>query len=500
MSAAQTPRIGHRQYLFFALAAFGVLMASIDSTIVAVGLPDLERAFNAPLHWVGWTLTAYSLTQIIMLPIAGKLSDTLGRKRVFLFCLGIFTLGSLLCALAPSIGWLIAFRALQAIGGGGLMPSAVGIVSDQFAERRSQAIGLFTSVFPIGGIIGPNLGGYLLANWGWRSLFLINVPLGIVVLAGVYFLLVDRIPESRKALHVDWRGLTIFGTAMIALLYGMTALGDSATAWRQPLPWALLAFSVVLLTIFLRHIKRTEDALMDYRLVVRQPFLAANLYNFFFGAASFGFFSFVPYYAVTKFGLTTQQSGTVITPRALLMIATSTLASIFLIKLGYRLPMLIGMALVMTSLVLLGLGQTSVQIGGVTVQGFWLMAGIVSFSGIGMGLAAPASNNAALDLAPQQAAELTGLRSMFRMTGGVIGIAGVVTALSFFPNQGDGLAKIFLVLSGVLLLTVPLTLMIPDTAKAKYRQGQKSAPRDTRPTNGVISPRPSLLPGEAGDD
>jgi len=499
-------RIGQRQYLFFALAALGVLMAAIDSTIVAVGLPDLERGFNAPLHWVGWTLTAYSLVQIIMLPIAGKLSDTLGRKRVFLFCLGIFTLGSLLCAFSPSIGWLIAFRALQAVGGGGLMPSAVGIVSDQFADRRAQAIGLFTSVFPIGGIIGPNLGGYLLANWGWRSLFLINVPLGIFVLAGVYFLLVDRVQETRKALHIDWRGLTIFGTAMIALLYGMTAIGDSPTSWRQPMPWILITTSVILLAVFLRHIKHTEGALMDYRLVVRSPFLAANLYNLFFGAASFGFFSFVPYYAVTRFGMTTQQSGTVITPRALLMIVTSTLASIFLIKLGYRLPMLIGMVLVMVSLVLLGLGQTSVQLFGFTLQGFWLMAGIVSFSGIGMGLAAPASNNAALDLAPHQAAELTGLRSMFRMTGGVIGIAGVVTALSFFPNQGEGLAKIFLVLSGILLLTVPLTLMIPDTAKSKHRaDGASGTPvpvGGARPisTIGTISPRSTLLAGEMGDD
>jgi EmrB/QacA subfamily drug resistance transporter len=493
MSARRVQRVGQRQYLFFFLAALGVLMAAIDSTIVAVGLPDLERGLHAPLHWVGWTLTAYSLVQIIMLPIAGKLSDTLGRKRVFLFCLGIFTLGSLLCGLAPSIGWLIAFRALQAVGGGGLMPSAVGIVSDQFAERRAQAIGLFTSVFPIGGIIGPNLGGYLLAHWGWRSLFMINVPLGILVLAGVYFLLVDSATTTRKALRVDWRGLTVFGVAMVALLYGVTAIGDSPTSWRQPFPWVLIAASVALLVYFLRHIKRTEGALMDYRLVVRSPFLAANLYNLFFGAASFGFFSFVPYYAVMKFGLTTQQSGTVITPRALLMIATSTVASIFLIKLGYRLPMLVGMALVMTSLILLGLGHTSVQIGGVTLQGFWLMAAIVAFSGVGMGLAAPASNNAALDLAPQQAAELTGLRSMFRMTGGVIGIAGVVTALSFFPDQGEGLAKIFLVLAGVLLLTVPLTMMIPDTAKAKHRA--VPTPGDAVPTR-----RPALATGEAGDD
>ncbi len=134
------------------------------------------------------------------------------------------------------------------------------------------------------------------------------------------------------------------------------------------------------------------------------------------------------------------------------------------------------------------------------------MAGIVAFSGIGMGLAAPASNNAALDLAPHQAAELTGLRSMFRMTGGVIGIAGVVTALSFFPNQGEGLAKIFLVLSGILLLTVPLTLMIPDTAKAKHRaDGASGTPvpvGGARPisTTGTISPRSTLLAGEVGDD
>lgn len=497
MNVYQPTRIGQRQYLFFILVALGVLMASIDSTIVAVGLPDLERGLHAPLHWVSWTLTVYSLVQIIMLPIAGKLSDTLGRKRVFLFCLGIFTLGSLLCALAPSIGWLIAFRALQALGGGGLMPSAVGIVSDQFGDRRAQAIGLFTSVFPIGGIIGPNLGGYLLGNWGWRSLFMINVPLGIVVLSGVYFLLVDRAAQARKALRVDWRGLTIFGTAMVSLLYGMTALGDSPTSWREPLPWGLIAVSLVLLAIFLRHIKRTEGALMDYRLVVRSPFLAANLYNLCFGAAAFGFFSFVPYYAVVKFGLTTQQSGMVITPRALLMIATSTIASIFLIRLGYRLPMLIGMGLVMTSLILLGLGQTSVRLGGVTLEGFWLMAGIVSFSGLGMGLAAPSSSNAALDLAPQQAAELTGLRTMFRMTGGVIGIAGVVTALSFFPDQGEGLTRIFLVLAGILMLTIPLTLMIPDTAKAKHRAARAAAEGQVAR---VVRRRPALVAGEAGDD
>ena len=115
--AIALPTIPSR-YLFFGLASLAVLMASIDATIVAVAIPALEDAFGAPLTWIGWTLTAYQLVQVVMLPLAGKLSDTLGRKRVFMFSVGAFTVGSLLCGLAPSIGLLIVFRALQAIGGG----------------------------------------------------------------------------------------------------------------------------------------------------------------------------------------------------------------------------------------------------------------------------------------------------------------------------------------------------------------------------------------------
>src|SRR5262249_10921319 len=155
------PRFRH---VFFVLAVSAVLMNSIDSTIVAVAVPQLTGALSAPLILVAWSITAYQLTQLIMLPVAGKLSDPLGRRKVFLFCVGMFTLGSLLCGMAPSIWFLIAARALQAIGGGGLMPSAVGVVSDHYREHRAQARGLFTSVLPIGGILGPNVGGFILEH------------------------------------------------------------------------------------------------------------------------------------------------------------------------------------------------------------------------------------------------------------------------------------------------------------------------------------------------
>jgi len=464
-------------YLFFGLAALAVLMASIDATIVAVAIPALTDAFDAPLTWIGWTLTAYQLVQVVMLPLAGKLSDTLGRKRVFLACVGAFTLGSLLCGLAPSIGFLIAFRALQALGGGGLMPSAVGIVSDQFGRKRAQAIGLFTSVFPIGGIIGPNLGGYILHNWSWRELFFLNVPLGIVVLVGVHFLLTEK-EHVEGGLSVDWRGLVLFASAVVALLYGMTELGNDASLLSSPLLWGLFGASLVLFALFLRHLLRAADPLVDPELVIHNPFLAANLYNFLFGAAAFGFFSFVPYYAVVKYGLTVFESGAVLTPRAIAMMIVSTLASLFIIRFGYRAPMIGGMLLVIGSLVLLGQGWTTASIGDLTIGGFWVLAAIVALSGVGMGLAGPSSNNAALDLAPTKAAAISGLRGMFRQTGGVIGIAGVVLALSYFPDQAQGLGLIFFALAGLLLLAVPLVFLIPDMARERHAQAERPAVRE----------------------
>ena len=169
----QTAAFGH---LLFVLAALAALMSSIDYTIVAVAIPQLVVSFDASLALVSWTLTSYQLVQLIMLPLSGKLSDSFGRKRVFLFCVGIFTFGSLLCAIAPNIWFLIVARGVQAVGGGGLLPSSVGIVAEQYPMRRAQAIGLLTSMQPIGSIIGPNLGGFILEHWTWREMFIINVP------------------------------------------------------------------------------------------------------------------------------------------------------------------------------------------------------------------------------------------------------------------------------------------------------------------------------------
>jgi MFS family permease len=280
----------------------------------------------------------------------------------------------------------------------------------------------------------------------------------------------------------------LFGGAVVALLYGMTELGNDSSLLRSPLLWTLFAASGVLFVLFLGHLRHAPDPIVDPELLVRNPFLAANLYNFLFGAAAFGFFSFVPYYAVVRYGLTIFESGAVLTPRAIAMMIVSTVASLFIIRFGYRAPMIGGMLLVVASLVLLGQGWTTVSIGELTIGGFWVLAAIVTVSGIGMGLAGPSSNNAALDLAPDKAAAISGLRGMFRQTGGVIGIAGVVLALSYFPDQAQGLGLIFFALAGVLLLAVPLVFVMPDRARERYEQ--TASPAIPEPTVRAERPTP----------
>ncbi len=465
----------HGRYVFFALAAFGMLMASIDSTVVAVAIPAMTRSLNTSLNWIGWAITGYQLAQVVVMPLAGKLSDELGRKRVFMFCVASFTLGSLLCGLAPNVGFLILFRVIQAIGGGGLMPSAVGIVSDQFKERRMQAIGLFGSIMPLGGLIGPNIGGWIVEHWSWREIFFINLPIGLSVLVGAQILLRSR-REGGQRQAIDFAGLALFTAGMLSLMYAMTVAGTDPAVFRSPLFWFLLVVSLSFFGLFARQEMRTDHPVVEMQLLARTPFLPANLYNFIFGACVMGLFSFVPYFAVVQYQMGTAQSGAVMTPRSLASIAVAAVSSLFILRFGYRLPMIGGALLIGAGFAGLGSGWDHMYLGPVYLDSFWLMALEVAITGMGMGLAAPASNNASIDLLPSRAAAISGLRGMFRMTGGIMGVSVFVLVLSFFPDNAAGMRTIFLGAGLFLQLTIPLSLMIPDSAKERRRERIVAAP------------------------
>src|SRR5208283_2479046 len=187
-----------RRYIIFAVAGLGLLMSSIDATVVAVAFPSFIKDFGATILWSAWTISIYYIAVTMSMPLMGNLSDSFGRKRVFLISLGLFTGSSLACGLAPNIYALIACRFLQGIGGAAFLPTASGIVSDYFPENRERVIGLFTSIFPIGGIIGPNLGGWIVSRFSWRYIFYINLPIGAVLMTAVILLIEETKGLSRR--------------------------------------------------------------------------------------------------------------------------------------------------------------------------------------------------------------------------------------------------------------------------------------------------------------
>src|SRR3954453_12853683 len=229
---------------FFAMTALTILMAAIDSTVVAVALSTLMVDLDTNLVWAGWTITSYALTQTVMLPMAGKLAEQFGQVRIFTACVLIFTVGSLLCALAPDVYFLIGFRVIQAVGGGGLFPAATGLVAQKFPQTRARMIGLFASIFPLGGILGPNMGGFIIEHFGWREIFLINVPLGLLVVGLLARQALASEPSSQGTKRsIDVLGTALFAAAIVAFLVALTLLGEDPGLISAPSFWLMIGGS-----------------------------------------------------------------------------------------------------------------------------------------------------------------------------------------------------------------------------------------------------------------
>ncbi len=198
------------------------------------------------------------------MPLAGNLSDMFGRKKVFLISLILFTASSLACGLAPNMYILIVFRFLQGIGGASFLPTASGIVSDHFPENRERAIGLFTSIFPIGGIIGPNLGGWIVSQFSWRYIFYINLPVGICLIALILILLHDSRISSQP--RIDFRGAFFMSGTILFLMFGLNIIAENFSIRFLLYTTVLLFFSFLLLLLFFRQEKKAINPILDLSL------------------------------------------------------------------------------------------------------------------------------------------------------------------------------------------------------------------------------------------
>jgi EmrB/QacA subfamily drug resistance transporter len=454
--ASDVPRARHkdRRKLIFAIVSIGLFMASVDQTIVATALPAIEKELHATINWSGWTISIYALGQVIAMPMAGKISDMYGRKKVFLVSAALFTLSSLCCGFASNITLLLIARFIQALGGGAFMPSATGIVSDHFGEQRDRAVGMFTSIFPIGGIVGPVVGGVFVSYWSWRGIFLVNVPIGLILI----LLTAKFIPASalRPASRIDVPGILLLAAVIATGMFGISYLGSGDVPLYSPVFLGCLACSVLLGFLFMRHSKTYAAPFVPYQLLRGRGFGIMNLINYLYGAAALGFAALVPLYATDRYGISALASGTLLTARAVGMIAVAGVAALALRRTGYRWPMILGFLILAGGLVMMA---SSAAISPYA----WLAIG-AGLTGFGMGLSVPASNNASLQLAPDQVAAIAGLRGMFRQSGAItaVSVTTAVIARSSTAQAGIMQAHVFLIFAGILVLMLPLVKFVPE--------------------------------------
>ncbi len=414
------PEPSHRRrMLVLAICCMSLLIVSIDNTILNVALPAVQRDLHASTSGLQWAIDAYTLVLAALLMLAGSTADRIGRKRVFMTGLVVFTLGSLLCSLAPDLSSLVAFRMIQAVGGSMLNPVAMSIITNTFTDprERARAIGVWGAVVGISMAAGPLVGGLLVESIGWRSIFWVNLPVGLAAL----LLTLRFVPESRapKARRPDPLGqlmvIVLFGSLTYAIIEAPNA-GLGAV-----LPFAATALAALLGLLF--HEPRRAEPLIDLRFFRSAPFSGATVIAVSAFAALGGFLFLSTLYLQNVRGLSALHAGLWMLPMAVPTFLCAPLAGRLVGSRGPRLPLLVAGGALTVSGVLFAAFEAE-------TSNLTRFLGYVLF-GVGFGFVnAPITNTAVSGMPRAQAGVAAAVASTSRQLGQTLGVAVVGAVLA----------------------------------------------------------------------
>lgn len=415
MDTQETGLTRRRRQLILVICCSALFLAVLDSTIVNLALPSIQRDLHASVSSLQWVIDAYTLTIACLLLLAGSTADRIGRRRVFQTGLVLFGAGSLLCSLAPSIGWLIAFRAVQAIGGSMLNPVAMSIITNTFTDRRERAaaIGVWGGVVGVGMAAGPVLGGVLVDAIGWQAVFWVNAPVAAVavVLAARY------VPESRasRARRIDPIGQALVVVVLGGLTFGI--IEGPGRGWGSPLIVGCFAAAAVALVAFIAVELRRTDPLIDPRFFRSIPFAGATLAAVGAFAATAGFLFLGALYLQDVRGFSALRAGLMMLPMAAMTALLPPIAGRLVGTRGARIPMVIGgSGLALSSLVLLATLSADTPL--------WVVVVAFLLFGIGFGMVNPPITNTAVSGMPvAQAGVAAAVASTSRQVGSALGVA-----------------------------------------------------------------------------
>ncbi|MGZ8719471.1 MAG: DHA2 family efflux MFS transporter permease subunit, partial [Aeromicrobium sp.] len=312
------------------VVVLGAIMSILDITVVNVALPTFQRVFadggeELAYSTVAWTVTGYTLALATVIPLTGWGADRFGTKRLYMTAIALFTIGSVLCAAATDINMLIAFRVLQGLGGGMLMPLGMTIMTRAAGPHRMGRLMAILGVpMMLGPIMGPILGGLLIDNASWHWIFLINVPLGVAALIYSYVILPKDAPVPSESF--DFLGMLLLSPGLALFLFGISSLPGEGGDFGAPRVWVSVLAGVVLMMLFVFHSFRPEHPLLDLRLFANRNLTVSVITMFMFAAAFFGGLLLVPTYFIQIRGETTLAAGLLVAPQGIGAMLTMPIA------------------------------------------------------------------------------------------------------------------------------------------------------------------------------
>jgi EmrB/QacA subfamily drug resistance transporter len=451
----------NRKWWTLVAVSFGLFMIMLDNTVVNVALPSIRADLGISISELEWVVNAYALTFGVLLLTGGKLADLLGRRRIFIAGLVIFTAASLWCGLADSAGSLIAARSVQGVGAALLNPATLSIITATFPPRqRGTAIGIWAGVSALSLAIGPMVGGILTERISWSWIFFVNIPVGILAIVAAR-LLVDETKDTSQEQRLDLPGLATSAVGLFALTYAL--IETNTHAWGSARVLGLLGIAVLALAAFVVLELRQRAPMLDLSLFRNPTFSGANAAMGLVGLAMFGVFFYNSLFIQNILGYSAIQTGATFLPMTVLIILVAPVAGRLTDRVGPRWLMGSGLTLLTVSLLLFGtLDESST---------FWAILPGLLVGGVGMGITMAPTTAAAMSSVPVDKAGVgSAVINSMRQVGGSLGIAAMGTVIATSVTVGvrspgygsqfvDGYHRALLVGAAILLAGAVLSVL-----------------------------------------
>ena len=422
-----------RIWIIFSALIAGMLLSSLDQTIVSTAMPTIVGELGGVEHQV-WITTAYLLATTIVMPIYGKFGDLLGRRRLFLVAIALFTLASIGCAFAGDFWSFVVFRAMQGLGGGGLMILSQAIIADIVpANQRGKYLGPLGGIFGLSAVAGPLLGGYFVDHLTWQWAFYINIPIGIAAFVIAFVTL--TLPNKRVERRIDVLGVVFLSAATTCLIFFADFGGDADYGWGSLAPWAWGAGLAVAATAFVVTEARAEDPIIPLSLFRNPIFINATAIGLTLGLSMFSAIAFIPTFLQMSSGTSAAVSGLLMIPMMVGLMGMSIMSGILITRTGrYRIFPILGTVLTAIALALMTTLAASTPL--------WLICTYLFIFGAGLGLIMQVVVLVVQNAVPAtQLGTATSTNNYFREVGASLGVA--IFGTIFTTRLAENLREVF---------------------------------------------------------